>query len=391
VTATGDDGLANNSWTAPVNDGGAPIDGYIVTANPGGATCTAVAPSTTCTISGLTNGTEYTFTVVATNNVGNSIASNPSSGVTPGAAASAPDYVQGTPSNHSVLINWKAPTTGPAPTTYTVTVSPGGQTCTIDLVANSSASLRCNFTGLTNGTPYTFTVTGTLANGNSSSDTITVVPNPGQFKPSAPRQVVFRGSVTGVATVTWLVSASNGGSAITKYVVYVNGTRFAKSCTVNMAANPSATLKCTFTGLKPKRFYNYRVAAVNAIGQTLSAKAKRAIDVNVRLVSFARNKYTMWQGLYRQAFITASYIKKFKYTKVVVTGYTNPGGPLSARTSFTQARALTVANYLTRQLRAMGVKGVTISATGTGASLYKHPNAAQRKLNRSVGTLLSYK
>ncbi len=391
VAATGNDGQADVTWTAPTNDGGDAIDGYIVTASPGGATCTAVAPATTCTIAGLTNGTEYTFSVVATNNAGNSASSTPSNAVTPGAAPGTPDYVQATPGNHSTQINWAAPSTGPAPTRYVVTMQPGGTTCTVDLVANPSAPLSCNFTGLTNGTRYTFTVTAFLANGNSTSDTISTVVNPGPLKPTAPRVIVFHGDPKGVTVVSWKVSASNGGSAIIKYIATVTGPRYAKSCTVNMAANPRAALKCTFTGLKPKRFYSYRVVAVNAVGQTASAKAKRAIDTSVRMVSFARGKVTMWSGLYRQAFITASYIKRFKYTKVVLTGYTNPGGTLASRTSFTQARALTVANYLTRQLRTLGVTGVTIIANGTGASIHKNPNAAQRRLNRSVATLLTYK
>jgi outer membrane protein OmpA-like peptidoglycan-associated protein len=391
VSATGDDGVATISWTAPSNDGGSPIDGYIVTANPGGLTCTAVAPTTTCTITGLDNGTTYTFSVVATNNVGNSDPSSPSNSVTPGAAPSAPDYVQGTPSSHSVRIDWKAPTSGPAPVRYTVRVTPGGQTCTVDLGLHPSAALSCNFTGLTNGTPYTFTVTGVLANGNSTSDSINVVPNSGTFKPTAPRQVVFRGAVNGVTTVTWKVPASNGGSTITKYTAFVNGSRLAKSCTVNMVAKPTATLKCTFTGLKPKRFYSYRVVAVNGIGQAASVKTKRAIDISVRVVSFARGKSTLWSGLQRQAVITAKYIKRYKYTKVVVTGYTNPFGSQLSRTTFTQARALTVANYLVKRLKALGVKNVQVSASGTGASLYRHPNAKQKKLNRSVGTLLTYK
>jgi len=78
---------------------------------------------------------------------------------------------------------------------------------------------------------------------------------------------------------------------------------------------------------------------------------------------------------------------------VTLTGYTNPGGTLAGRTRFTQQRALTVANYFTRQLRSMGVRNVTIIAVGTGASIYKGPvlTPLQRKKNRSVATLLSYK
>ena len=61
------------SWTAPADDGGKPVTGYAVSASPDGATC--VTASTSCVVSGLANGTEYTFTVVATNTKGDSAAS----------------------------------------------------------------------------------------------------------------------------------------------------------------------------------------------------------------------------------------------------------------------------------------------------------------------------
>ena len=393
VTASAGNGQATISWTTPASAGSSAITSYTVTASPGGRTCTVNAPATTCTISGLTNGTAYTFTVVASNNVGTSDPSSASNSVTPAAGPSAPDRAQVTPGNHSATINWKAPVDGATPIRYVVTMNPGGRTCTVDLVLHPSAALTCTFTGLTNGVNYSFTIAAFTANGMSASDTVYATPAAVPTKPSAPRGVKFRGSVAGVGTVTWKVSGSNGGSPITKYVVYVTGTRYAKSCTVNMAANPNAALTCSVSGLKPKRFYNFRVKAVNAYGQALSPKARQAIDTVIRVVSFGVGKTTMWSGLARQAFITAGYIKKFKYTQVTLTGYTNPGGTLAGRTRFTQARALTVANYFTRQLRAMGVRNVTVIAVGTGASIYKGPalTPLQRKKNRSVATLLSYK
>jgi uncharacterized repeat protein (TIGR02543 family) len=67
------------SWSAPSSNGGAEITGYTVTSNTG-ATCTT--SGTSCTISSLTNGTAYTFTVAATNSVGTGVASSSASATT---------------------------------------------------------------------------------------------------------------------------------------------------------------------------------------------------------------------------------------------------------------------------------------------------------------------
>jgi uncharacterized repeat protein (TIGR02543 family) len=81
VSATAGNGTAVVSWSAPSTDGGSPITSYVVTSS-GGQTCTATS-SLSCTVSGLTNGTSYTFTVQAVNAVGNSVSSSASSAVTP--------------------------------------------------------------------------------------------------------------------------------------------------------------------------------------------------------------------------------------------------------------------------------------------------------------------
>lgn len=81
VSATAGNTQATVSFTAPADNGGYAITGYTVTSNPGGITATG--SSSPITVTGLTNDTEYTFTVTAENILGNSEPSAASNAVTP--------------------------------------------------------------------------------------------------------------------------------------------------------------------------------------------------------------------------------------------------------------------------------------------------------------------
>ena len=74
---------ATVSWSPPTSDGGQAISSFTVTSSPGGRTCTWTTGPRWCTVTGLTNGTSYTFEVNATNSVGTGPASAASGAVTP--------------------------------------------------------------------------------------------------------------------------------------------------------------------------------------------------------------------------------------------------------------------------------------------------------------------
>ncbi|MGI2111932.1 beta strand repeat-containing protein, partial [Shewanella frigidimarina] len=80
-TATAGDTQASVSFSAPASNGGAAISAYTVTSSPGGYT--ASGAGSPLTVTGLTNGVAYTFSVTATNSAGTGSSSSASNSVTP--------------------------------------------------------------------------------------------------------------------------------------------------------------------------------------------------------------------------------------------------------------------------------------------------------------------
>ena len=92
ATATGET-TATVDFTAPASNGGSTITTYTATSSPDNITGTlSQAGSGTITVTGLTGGTSYTFTVTATNSIGTSAASSPSNSITTGSAAGQQAY-----------------------------------------------------------------------------------------------------------------------------------------------------------------------------------------------------------------------------------------------------------------------------------------------------------
>jgi hypothetical protein len=186
VAGTPGAGSVTVSWTAP-DLGGGTFSGYVATASPGGQSC-PITVATTCVVGGLSNGVAYTFTVVASNSLGNGLASDPSAPVTPRTVPGKPTGVTAVASNTVATVSWLAPASngGSTISLYTVTSVPDGKQCV-------TATLSCPVTGLTNRTSYQFKVIATNVAGDSaqSDPSAGVVPLLGAtYVPVTPNRLV---------------------------------------------------------------------------------------------------------------------------------------------------------------------------------------------------------
>jgi len=260
VTAIAGNGEATVSFIAPVSNGGSAITSYIVTSNTGGFTATG--GSSPITITGLTNGVAYTFTVTAVNAIATSSASIISNSVTPATPPDVPINVAATIGDSSASVSWSAPAdNGGSPiTSYTVIASIGGFSAT---TSNTTAIV----TGLTNGTAYTFTVTATNAFGTSSSSGTSNSVTPASI-PDAPTNLAATVQDSSI-DLTWSVPVSNGGSPITDYIVeykLTNGGVWSV-----FADGVSTTPAATVTSLSNDNSYDFRIIAKNAVGSGIAS------------------------------------------------------------------------------------------------------------------------
>ena len=170
VSAAPGNAQATVTWTPPTDTGTYPIDGYIVRAQPGGQTCSTA--TTTCTVTGLTNGTAYAFTVTASSAAGQGAASVPSAPVTPRTVPGSPTAVTASPGIEQATLTWSPPTDdGGSPITgYRVTTVPASAGC-------QTLATTCTITSLTAGQEYAVTVVAVNAAGESApSQPVTVTP-----------------------------------------------------------------------------------------------------------------------------------------------------------------------------------------------------------------------
>lgn len=251
------------SWT-PNSDGGSPITGYKIyygTSSPA-STYYATLPPTQMSMTvnpnpTLTAGTNYYFSVVATNAVGDSVPAE--STAMPFTLPGAPTGLSATEGDTTVTLLWLAPSfNGYSPIDYYVVFKGGVDVAHI-------APLTATVTGLTNATTYSFAIAAHNAAGiGPLSPLISATPHATPpTVPSAPAQLI---AIPGNAEVTlsWSIPSSNGGSAIDYYLVYY-GTINDPSTWVPYVYIATSNTQ-VITGLTNNVLYYFIVKAHNVAG-----------------------------------------------------------------------------------------------------------------------------
>ncbi|MBD9544758.1 cadherin-like beta sandwich domain-containing protein [Ensifer sp. ENS04] len=178
-TVVAGDEEATVSFSAPASDGGSAVVSYTVTASPGSVSATGT--SSPITVTGLDNGTTYTFTVTANNSIGSGSPSATSNPVAPEAALLPPVAnptavtVAANSSGTSVPLTFS----GGSPTSLGIASAPAHGTASISGTTISYSP----FGGYSGPDSFSFTATNAAGTSVPATVSVTVSPPTIEFSP----------------------------------------------------------------------------------------------------------------------------------------------------------------------------------------------------------------
>ena len=371
ITPTVSNASVYVTWIVPENNGGSAITGYTVTHSPSdgqvGTIGTVNFETRNVTITNLTNGTSYTFTVTATNAA--NFTSSASGTATPYTNPSVPRDISAIAGNARVDLSWNEPATigGSSITSYNVTRTNAGVTVTVILTTRTVTIIN-----LVNGTSYTFTVTATNAQGGiSPAGSVTATPF---TVPNAARNFT---AVAGVRLVdlSWSPPLFNGGRDISGYLIQrsdIINTNWGNNISTNASVNTFRV-----NGLGNNTRYYFRIYAINIAGPSdLSLADTTTFDfpgqptnLNVTPTSNGVVRLTWTPPSYNGGSPITGYSIKNNYSEGTVTFITDVSATVSGLTNKSYDFSLVAINAVgSSQTPAIynGVIPFTIPSAPTG-------------------------
>jgi hypothetical protein len=350
-TATAGNGQVTVSWTAPSNNGGATIDSYTVTTvEDTSKTCTYTGSgSSSCTVTGLTNGTAYTFTAKAYNVAGASIASSASSPATPTSGVTvpgAPTIGTATAYNETATVTWSfsGSNGGAAIESFTATSNPGSLKC----YGIGASATSCEVSGLTNGTAYTFTVKANNSVGSSSASSASSPAVTPAGPPTEPDTLTATAATLSL-DISWRAPNSTNGSALVGYYIEISSNSGSSWTQVNPSSETSTATTATISGLSGDSTYLFRVSAINGKGRGNAKAIGSGVKPN-------KNSQTISWSTFSQSMT-------YNETQTVSISSSGSG---SATFSVTGQCAVTAAN----QIYATGVGDCVVTTLSSATSSY---------------------
>ena len=247
VTISPDNQQISATWTSKAGLA------YVMTTSPGGGTCSST--TSTCSITGLTNGQIYTVSISGTDSFNTGVFIRNAMPVGP--AVPAID-VNATARSRSLAVAWTLGEGDSAGITYTATATPGGKKCSV------MSGTSCTITGLVNNTPYSVSVSANNGIGDEiDSAAISATP------------------VGAPVAVTGLNATAQTRSLV---IDWTQGTGDGTGITYTATAAPggftctSSTTSCTIEGLTNGIEYLVSVVGVNGFGTAEAVTVKKTPD-----------------------------------------------------------------------------------------------------------------
>lgn len=276
LTGTVQDSAILLDFTRPTNDGGNEVRDFKIEYSSGGAYSTfadSYSNSAQVLVTGLTNGTAYTFRVTGENLAGWGATSEPSAAYTPAKEPSKPETVTAVIGSQSVRLNWNLPASngGSAITDYLVQYSSNGGSTWNDFSGSVSTSRFETVTALTNGSTYSFRVFAVNSIGASpASSVVSATPS---TTASAPTSLSVNAG-NGQASISFTAGA-NGGNSISDYLVEYSSD---SGATWNIFSHtPTTTSPIVVTGLTNYTRYTFRLTPINVNGNGATSSATSSV------------------------------------------------------------------------------------------------------------------